>query len=118
MVHGRTPARPRSSRALRLPAVLLTGVVAVLLGLAGPATAQTATVDDLASELAQARVVLEPGADVPIDVAEVREIVRSGSVPVYVAGVRDATVRSAGGFDELLFRLGSATETRTPSCSS
>ena len=109
MVHGRTPARPRSSRTLRLPAVLLTGVVAVLLGLAGPATAQTATVDDLASELAQARVVLEPGADVPIDVAEVREIVRSGSVPVYVAGVRDATVRSAGGFDELLFRLGSAT---------
>ncbi len=90
----------------RLPALLTSLGVLLLLGTA-PASAQTAVaVDDLVEQLRSEQVVLADDADVPLDVSAAREAVRSADVPIYVAGVSEATASRAGGDAALTTTLG------------
>ena len=90
----------------RLPALLTSLAVLLLLG-AGPAQAQTVVaVEDLVDRLRSEQVVLADDADVPLDVDAARDAVRSADVPVYVAGVSAATAAQAGGDAELTNAIG------------
>ena len=98
-----TRARPTALLGLLL--LLITATVA----LAAPSSAQTAvSVDELVADLRGDRVALEPGADVPLDEAAVRDAVRSSQVPVYVAGVSAATADRAGDLAALVIDVGTA----------
>ena len=95
--------------------ILLPGLLAVLaawtVGLAGPASAQTVTSpDEVVEDVLQDRVALGADARVPWDEQAIRAAVGAASVPVYVAGVSQATVQEAGGLGDLVQQIGEATQ--------
>jgi hypothetical protein len=90
-------------RALRLA---LLPLFLVLLT-AGPASAQAVvSVDQIAAELSDDGVAVDPSADVPLDEARVRDAVAAADAPVYVAVVTAETAEREGGAAALVTSLG------------
>ena len=89
----------------RLPA-LLTSLAALLLLGAAPAQAQAVTVDGLVAELQTDQVAVDPDFALQLDEGQLRSIVQSASVPVYVAAVSQATADRAGSPYDVAVELG------------
>lgn len=82
-------------------------LLALLLAGAGPALALSITApSELAEQLRVDPVVVEDGAQVPLDADAVRAAVAGSAVRVYVLGVSAATADAAGGAQELVTLVG------------
>ena len=87
------PARRRPHVRRWLGPILAALALAVLA--AAPAAAQ-ATVDEVAQQLTQSPVYLDPGAEAKIDADQVRQRVMDAGTPIYVA-ILPASARSGYG---------------------
>lgn len=74
-----------------------------------PATASAVTSGDVVEGLQGSPVYVEPGVDLDVDEAAVREAVADARVPVYVAIVTEQTALRAGGTASLVNRIGTGT---------
>lgn len=90
-------------RVLRLALVPLF----LVLMTAAPASAQTVvSVDQIAAELSDDGVAVDPSADVPLDEARVRDSIATADAPVYVAVITDEAAQREGGAAALAQTLG------------
>ena len=80
--------------------MLLALVPALLVALAGPAQAQTTVLDRAAAELRRSSVYVDPAAERAISASEadrLKERIRSGRSPIFVAVLPAAAIGEAGG---------------------